>query len=154
MKLTGTPSNGLESLYYTKSLYKNQIQVHANQSPSSNSPTTNSGVCGEGGSRKDQIAAATMQNNELVIIQANPIQNPPRRSPSWKTVVMDKLATMLPTDWMISMTVYRRAVSSRSTRVVMIERVRKTKPDPDVWMIMLGMRVATEGRDRFLVCRG
>lgn len=100
---TITPNNDQESLYYTKSIPRTSDLC--NQSPSSNSPTTNSGVCGVGGSRKNQIAAATMQNNELVIIHASPIQNPPNRRPSWKTVVMDRLATTLPKDWMISITV-------------------------------------------------
>jgi hypothetical protein len=120
------------------------LEDHALSSPSESS-TTKSGVGGLGGRLKDQMATPTKQKSVLVIIHARPIQNPPRRNPIWKTVVMDKLATTFPNDWMISIAVNKRAVSSRSTKVVMIERQRKTKPDPDVWMIMLGIRVAIVG---------
>lgn len=117
-----------------------------NHGSSSKSSTTNSGAgVVDVGSLNHQIDAPTMQNNVLVIIHANPIQKPPKRRPSWKTPVIDRLATMLPTDWSISTTVYRRAVSSRSTKVVTMDRARNMKPDPDVWMIMAGTSVAMEG---------
>lgn len=51
-------------------------------SVSSKSSITNSGVGGLGGSRKNHRATATMQNKRLVIIHANPIQNPPMWRPS------------------------------------------------------------------------
>lgn len=94
---------------------------------------------------KLQMATPTKQKSVLVIIHARPIQTPPRRNPIWKTVVMDKLATTFPNDWIISIAVNKRAVSSRSTKVVIMERERKTKPDPEVWMTMLGIRVAILG---------
>jgi hypothetical protein len=58
---------------------------------------------------------------------------------------MDRLAITLPSDWMISTAVNRRAVSSLSTRVVIIDLVMNTNPDPDACTIMLGIKVAMDG---------
>ena len=83
-----------------------------------------------GGNRNFHIDSPTNANAELATIHASPIQAPPSSRPTWKALVIVRLAITPPIAWISSRMIYSRAVSSCLTNTVIRARVRKRSPRP------------------------